>query len=375
MLFADAPRALHDSVLVARLRQAGCVVIGKTNTPEFGWTSQTSNALFGATRNPWNLDHSSGGSSGGSAAALAAGMVPLATGSDGGGSIRIPSAACGLSGFKPSFGRVPDGGPTPPGWLSLSAKGPMARSVADIVTALDVVVGPDPSDLSALPRPEAPWGETLVDPHLPARVGWCPTLGYFPPDPEVRSACERALSVLDELGVEVIEIDGPFQEDCVDEWLEIVGACLARSLGHLREHPRFGEVDPVLGLLIEGGLGQDAVTLVRALDLAHQLNLALVEQFHRVRLLLSPTTAGVAPRIDLGGFGLVDGVEDFNWVRYTYPFNMTRSPAGSVCVGRSSTGVPIGLQLIGPQHGDQVVLRAMAALEQAIGFDELAPLA
>ena len=374
VLFAEAPSATSDSLLIARLRQAGCVVIGKTNTPEFGWTSRTENALFGLTRNPWNLEHTSGGSSGGSAAALAAGMVPLATGSDGGGSLRIPSSACGLSGFKPSFGRVPDGGPRPPAWLSLSSKGPMARRVGDLVTALDVVVGPDPSDLASLPRPEASWPDALFEPHLPARVAWCPTLGFAPLDREVRDACEAALGLLDERGVEVVEIDGPFGEDCVEPWLAIVGACLARSVGHLVEHPRYEETDPVLRLLIEGGLRQSAVQLVHALDVAHQLNLSLIDLFHDVRLLLSPTTAGVAPRNDLGGLGLINGEEDLNWVRNTYPFNLTRSPAGTVCVGLSSTGVPIGLQVVGPQHADQVVLRAMAALEEMIGFDQLAPL-
>jgi Asp-tRNA(Asn)/Glu-tRNA(Gln) amidotransferase A subunit family amidase len=374
VLFAEAPSASSDSLLVARLRQAGCVVVGKTNTPEFGWTSHTENALFGLTRNPWNPEHTAGGSSGGSAAALAAGMVPLATGSDGGGSLRIPSSACGLSGFKPSFGRVPDGGPRPPGWLSLSSKGPMAKDVTDLVTALDVVVGPDPSDLASLPRPEASWPDALFEPHLPARVAWCPTLGFAPLDREVRDACENALGGLEELGVEVVEVDGPFGEDCVDEWLTIVGACLARSVGHLVEHPRYAETDPVLRLLIEGGLQQSAVDLVHALDVAHELNLSLIELFHDVRLLLSPTTAGVAPRNDLGGLGLINGEEEINWVRNTYPFNLTRSPAGTVCVGLSSTGVPIGLQVVGPQHADQVVLRAMAALEEMIGFDQLAAL-
>jgi Asp-tRNA(Asn)/Glu-tRNA(Gln) amidotransferase A subunit family amidase len=374
LLFADEPVATADSILVARLRQAGCVVIGKTNTPELGWTSKTDNPLFGLTHNPWNLEHSPGGSSGGSAAAVAAGMVPLATGSDGGGSLRIPSSACGLSGFKPSFGRVPDGGPTPPGWLSLSSKGPMARSVHDLVAALDVVVGPDPSDLAALPRPDASWRDAIVQAHLPARVAWCPTLGFSPVDGEFRAACEDALGILDDLGIEVVEIDGPFAEDCLDAWLVIVGACLARSVGHLTGHRRYEETDPVLRMLIEGGLSQSAVSLVAALDVAHELNLRLVELFHSVRLLLCPTTAGVAPRNDLGGLGLINGVEDANWVRLTYPFNMTRSPAGTVCVGRAASGVPIGLQIVGPQHADQVVLRAMAALEEAIGFDELARL-
>src|SRR5207302_8804601 len=144
-----APR---DSILVARLRAQGCVVVGKTNTPELGHYADTVNALFGSTLNPWDLAHSPGGSSGGSAAAIAAGMVPLATGSDGGGSIRIPSAACGLTGLKPSLGRVPSAGVAPPGWTHLSTKGVMARRIADVAAALDVVRGPHPHDLRSLPH-------------------------------------------------------------------------------------------------------------------------------------------------------------------------------------------------------------------------------
>src|SRR5690606_15337620 len=139
--------ARRDSILVERLRAAGCIVVGKTNTPEHGHKADTTNDLFGPTRNPWNLGKSAGGSSGGTAAALAAGMVPLATGSDGGGSIRIPSAVCGLTGMKPSLGRVPAGGPDAPGWGDLSTKGPMARRIRDVTLALDAVVGPDPTDL------------------------------------------------------------------------------------------------------------------------------------------------------------------------------------------------------------------------------------
>ena len=148
--FADGPASVSNSPLVARLVAAGCVVVGKTNTPELGWTSDTDNRVFGPTLNPWNLDHSPGGSSGGSAAAIASGMVPLATGSDGGGSIRIPSSCCGLSGMKPSLGRVPSGGAEAPDWHHLSTRGPMARRLADVVAALDVVVGPDPTDLRSL---------------------------------------------------------------------------------------------------------------------------------------------------------------------------------------------------------------------------------
>ena len=366
------PPAVHDSVLVERLRAAGAVVVGKTNLPEYGWSAHTANARFGATRNPWQLDRSAGGSSGGSAAAVAAGMVPLATGSDGGGSIRIPSACCGLSGIKPSHGRVPAGGRGGSDWLDLSSKGVLARRIADVVTALDVVVGPEPTDLRSLPRPEANWRDALVSPHLPARVAWCPSLGYAEVDTEVLTTCERALRALEALGTDVVEVDAVFDTDPLDVWLTIVGPCLLRTLQPYEEH--WDRLTPVLALIADGARSISATQLVRALDRCHEMNLRLVTLFHGVRLLVAPTTAGVAPPISLEGRGIVNGVEDPNWVRLTYPFNLTRSPAATVPVGLTGDGVPVGLQLVGPQHGDLVVLRSAAALEEAIGFDEVAPL-
>src|ERR1700722_10429333 len=214
-LHAGDPPATADDPFVARMRAAGCVVVGKTNTPEFGWMGNTTNSVFGPSLNPFDHSRGPGGSSGGAAAALAAGMVPLATGSDGGGSIRIPSACCGLAGMKPSLGRVPSGGPNPPSWPGLSAKGPMARRMADVVHALDVVVAPEPTDLRSLPRPEASWLAALDNAHLPARVLWSPTLGYATVDAEVMAVCERALAVLEGLGTEVITVDSVFDVDPV----------------------------------------------------------------------------------------------------------------------------------------------------------------
>ena len=223
-VLADAPPSTVDSPFVARLRAAGCVIVGKTNMPEFAWSSNTSNALFGPTVNPFNPDHGPGGSSGGSAAALAAGMVPLATGSDGGGSIRLPSACCGLSGMKPSLGRVPGGGPTPQSWIDLSTSGPMARRIGDVVTALDVAVGPDPTDLRSLPRPEASWLAALDDAHVPMRVAWAPTLGYATVDAEVLAICELAVEVLESFGAEVTVLDTVFDPEPVSEFVTLMGA-------------------------------------------------------------------------------------------------------------------------------------------------------
>ena len=370
VLFADDPPAEHDSILVARLRAAGAIVVGKTNTPELGHKGDTVNALFGATSNPWNLEHSPGGSSGGTAAAIAAGMVPLGTGSDGGGSIRIPSSCCGLSGMKPSLGRVPSGGPRPPDWIDLSTRGPMARRIADVVAALDVAVGPDPSDLRSLPRPEASWPATLNDPKVPSNIAWSPTLGYAPLDDEVRAICTRAVEVLVSLGAEVTEVPVVFEEDPVVDWLTLVSSYCVRTLSPFRDTEAWQKVDPLLAAMVDHATSRtSAADLVRATDACHTLNLRLVELFHDVRILATPTCAGAPPPRSLDGAGLINGAQEANWVRFTYPFNMTRSPAATVCVGMTSLGLPVGLQLVGPQHADLVVLRTAAALEAAVGFD------
>jgi aspartyl-tRNA(Asn)/glutamyl-tRNA(Gln) amidotransferase subunit A len=374
-IFAGGAAVTTDSPFVARLKAAGCVVVGKTNTPELGWKADTVNMVFGATSNPWNTENSVGGSSGGSAAALAAGMVPLATGSDGGGSVRIPSSCCGLSGVKPSLGRVPSGGREPPGWHLLSTKAPMARRMADVVSALDVVVGPDPTDLSSLPRPEASWLAALEDAKVPTKIAWSPTLGYAPVDKEVLTLCGRAMEVLGSLGTEVVEVESVFDEDPVRDWLMLVLAHNLRTLGRYRGTDAWEKVDPLLAAQLDWAVENvSPVDVIEALDSCHRLNLRLVELFREVRLLVTPTCAGPPPPRALDGSGIINGEVDANWVRFTYPFNMTRSPAASVCVGLSSGGLPVGLQLVGPQHADLVVIRSAAALEGAIGFDELAPI-
>jgi Asp-tRNA(Asn)/Glu-tRNA(Gln) amidotransferase A subunit family amidase len=369
-LFADAPPAVDDSILVARLRAAGCVIVGKTNTPEFGWKGATDNALFGPTRNPWNLERSPGGSSGGSAAAVMAGMVPLATGSDGGGSIRIPSAACGMSGLKTSLGRVPAGGPNPPGWPELSTKGVMARRIRDVVTALDVVVAPDQSDLRSLPKPDVSWTRSIEEISPPHRVAWSPTLGYASVDREVLAVCERAVRTLEDLGTEVVPVDVVFDEDPATTWLALVNTFHQRTLDPHRESPAWGTVDPDLVAEVERTRAKvQAVDVARAIDTTHRLNLRLVELFHRVSLLVTPTLAGQTPRV--GESGKINDEPDANWIGFTYPFNLTRSPAGTVCAGFTSDGMPVGLQVIGPQHADVAVLRLLTLMEDALAIDQL----
>ena len=361
----DLPPATSDSILVARLKQAGAVVVGKTNTPEQAWKADTTNGWGGATVNPWNPERTAGGSSGGSAAAVAAGLVPMATASDGGGSIRIPAAVCGLTGFKPSLGRIPAGGPHPPGWLDLSSKGVLTNRIADALVALDVAVAPDPTDLRSLPAPDAPWSAALAEPGVPLRVAWSPTLGYADNvDPEILAACQRAVDLLANLGAEIEEVPTIFDDDPGLPWFTIVAPCNERTLAPLREGVQWALVDPGLAETADYGRTVTGPDVVRALDTAHTLNLRLVEVFRRSSLLLTPTVAGQTPM--LGAF-------DPFWVRFTYPFNLTRSPAGTVCAGFTSDAMPIGLQVVGPQHGDVVVLRALALLESALALDTVPP--
>jgi len=235
------------------------------------------------------------------------------------------------------------------------------------------VVGPEATDLRSLPRPEANWPAVLDDPHVPARVAWSPTLGYAAVDAEVLEICERAISVLETLGADVVEVETVFAEDPVSDWLTFVGSCLLRTLDPHRDHTAWNDMDPILRYIAEEASQTTAIDLVRIFDECHRMNLALVELFHDVRLLVTPTTAAAAPPLALEGSAIINGDLDPNWVKFTYPFNMTRSPAATVCAGLTSSGVPVGLQLIGPQHADLVVLRSAAALEAALGFDELAP--
>jgi aspartyl-tRNA(Asn)/glutamyl-tRNA(Gln) amidotransferase subunit A len=322
--------------------------------------------------NPWDRSRSAGGSSGGSAAALAAGMVPLATGSDGGGSIRIPAAICGLSGFKPSLGRVPVGGPTPPAWADLSAKGPMTRRVRDAATVLDAVVGPDPTDLRSLPRPRAAWRPQLDEPNAPLKVAWSPTLGYAPVDPGVAAACQAAVDRLSDAGCEVTEVPSVFPEDPVGPWLVLTAVAHLRTFGDLRGTPEWELLDPAIRHgIVQAADRTAAVDVLAAQDACHQLNQTLTTLLHDVSFLVSPVVAARVPAP--GEMGTIDGTPDPNWVRFTYPFNLTRSPAGTVPVGTTDDGLPVGLQLVGAQHADAAVLRAMAFLEDVVGVDAVAP--
>ena len=371
MHLRDAPPVTADSTEVARLRAAGAVIVGKTNTPEFGCMGDTYNPVFGATWNPWNLSRSPGGSSGGTGAAIASGMVPAGTGSDGGGSIRIPSAMCGLSGIKTSQGRVPSG-PPPPGLLDLSCVGPMARRIRDVAYCLDAVVGPHPSDLRSLPAPTESWRRALDDPPLPKRVLWVPSFDGEPVDAEILASCAAAVERLASQGVEVVEA-GTLFDKASDAFLPLfLGGLIGPASEPLFGTPAWDDVTDLLAVALEDAFERVTVASVsEARQQAGRLSMHLAEVMTGFDAMLLPTMAGQTPVV--GGDGTINGVETENWIRFTPLANLTRRPAGTVCCGFTEDGMPVGLQVLGHQVDDVGVLETLAVLEDLLDLDPIAP--
>ncbi len=371
MHLRDTPPVTEDSTEVARLRAAGAVIIGKTNTPEFGCMGDTYNPLFGATWNPWNPSRSPGGSSGGTGAAIASGMVPVGTGSDGGGSIRIPSSMCGLSGIKTSQGRVPSG-PPPPGLLDLSCVGPMARRIRDVAFCLDAVVGPHPSDLRSLPAPTESWRRALDSPRPPERVLWAPSFDGEPVDAEILATCAAAVERLAAQGVEVVEA-GTLFDTASDAFLPLfLGGLIGPAYAPLFGTPAWDDVTDLLAVALEEAFERATVASVaEARQEAGRLSMQLADVMAGFDAMLLPTMAGQTPVV--GGDGSINGVETENWIRFTPLANLTRRPAGTVCCGFTDDGMPVGLQVLGHQVDDVGVLETLAVLEDLLDLDPIAP--
>ncbi len=377
-LHADAPPAAADSSMVAALRAAGCIVVGKTNTPEDGHTADTDNKVTGRTLNPLDHARSPGGSSGGSAAALAAGMVPLATGSDGGGSIRIPAALCGMSGFKPTNGVVA-AGPAPPGSNLLSSRGPMALTSVDIALALSVCVdgnaGIDPfasptvdgnalvalrpADLQSFVSSRNPDGS-----RRPLRVAWVIS-DALDVDDEIADVTARAVATLAAAGVDVRQRHTLFAQDRTMAWWALWTAAMANRHQQLRDTPQWDLLWPDVQAMVSWGIDRvTAADVTSALDDCWNANNDVTTALGDADVLVLPTVAGQTPFA--GRFGTVNGVESASWVRFTYPFNMTRHPAGTVVSGHTADGMPVGLQVVGRHHHDVDVLSVMALFEQLL---------
>lgn len=370
-------RPRGDSVQVARLKRAGAIVVGKTNTPEFGYTGLTKNLLFGVTRNPWNLDRTPGGSSGGSAAAIASGMVPLVTGSDGGGSVRIPACYVGAFGLKPSYGRVPVGAREPGNmlpWVDTVCYGPITRTVRDGALFLDAVAGPDPSDPDSLPAPAASYESVLERIPRRCKIAVSKTLGYGLVQRDVWREVEAAVTVFADLGHDVEYVDDVLP-DLGIEWAMV---CAAETYALLAPYVEKHRAEWGRAFLegLERGREVTPAFVGAAQKKRALLNEALARIFDRHELLLTPTlptdafaAAGPFPR-DIDGVPIPTAL---GAVAFTYPFNLSGHPAGTVRAGFTDAGLPAGLQIVGPRHRDELVLQAAYAFEQAAPWNDRWP--
>jgi aspartyl-tRNA(Asn)/glutamyl-tRNA(Gln) amidotransferase subunit A len=351
----------EDAPSTARLREAGAVLVGKTTTPEFAWKGVTDSALTGVTRNPWDPALTAGGSSGGAGAAVAAGMCPLATGTDGGGSVRIPGSFCGVFALKPTYGRIPLFPPSPFG--TLSHAGPMTWTVRDAALMTDVMSRPDSRDWSQLPPPERSFLDGLEDGVAGLRIAFSPALGYVDVDPEVAAAVRSAVGVFAELGARVEEVDPGF-DDPLEAFDVLWYAGLAKVLeGYPAE--RRTEVEPAVVEVAALGEGYSATDYLEAVAQRMALGVRMGAFHETYDLLLTPTTPIAAFE---AGREVPPGWPHERWqtwTPFTYPFNLTQQPAATVPCGFTSAGLPVGLQVVGPRHADARVLRACRAFEQA----------
>lgn len=356
----DAPMP-ENAPIVDRLLEAGAVPLGKTTMPEYGWKGLGDSPLHGPARNPWNTGMTTGGSSGGAAAAAALNIGVMHVGTDGAGSVRIPAGFCGVFGLKPTYGRVPAYPPSPFGIVAHI--GPLTRSVRDAALMMSVAARPDPRDITGTTLPAPDYRVGLEDGVKGMRVAWSPRLGYVERlDPEVEALAAAAARAFEELGAVVEEADPGFPDP-----VEILnGLWRVGAWSVLRAIPeeRWGEMDPgfvAMGLKGKAISGSDYVASASARG---ALSLAMHRFHERYDLLLTPTLATPAFAVNHdtppdGRFG-----DDWlGWTPYSYPFNLTLQPAASVPCGLTRDGLPVGLQIVGPLHRDDLVLRAARAIE------------
>ena len=355
-----------DSIVVERVKASGAIILGKTNTPEFGQSGTTENKLGEPCRNPWNTERTPGGSSGGAAAALAAGLCTLSMGTDGGGSVRIPASFTGLFGIKPTQGRVPRfGGYGRPSANHFSQSGPITRTVADSALLLQVIAGPDTRDVTSI-REQAPdFSANLGAGVKGMRLAWSSNLGYAAVDPEVIEVTKKAAMAFTGMGASVddakLQLEDPFET-----FWNVFSTAAYTSYGHLLADRRDDLSD--IGLMsIEHGQQTTGADMSRAIYEVDRLGRRLEEFFEDFDLLLTPTMAVPAFPIEqrpsvIGG----KTVEPFwGFLPFTYPINISGQTASSVPCGFSSDGMPIGLHIVGPRGSEAKVLQASAAFEQA----------
>lgn len=359
--------ATTDGIVTERSKAAGAIITGKTNTPHYGHKDMTDNLLGEPCRNPWNLERTPGGSSGGAAAAVAAGMGPLAHGSDGAGSIRIPAALSGVFGMKASFGRVPNW-PNPDIWTGRTHQGPLTRTVTDGALFLQALAGPDPRDPLSIDNPPDDYLAAVAAPldALPGlRVAWSEDLGYAAVDPEVRQLTRGAAQRFSDFGCHVEAVDPGWEDPRDTGGLAWYVSFAARLGEQYQRQPEWFE--PSLAEMIEAGFRASGVDYVNtSLQRTHYQQEAQ-RFFTKYDLLLTPQMPLGAWPVDQPP-ATIEGKPTpsmFDRLSFTFPLNMTGQPAASVPCGFTSEGLPVALQIVGRWHADTLVLQAAAAFEQA----------
>ena len=368
LLYADSVPT-EDAPVVERLEAAGAILLGKTNTPEFGWKATTDNRLFGPTRNPWNLSRTAGGSSGGAGAAVAAGLGPLAIGTDGGGSVRIPATFCGIFGLKATFGLVPA---YPPSYAeALSHTGPLTRTVRDAALMLNVIAGPDPRDRNTFPIGPVDFLEGIDRGIAGLRVAWSPNLGHGLVASEALASAERAARRFSALGCAVEEA-APSVGDFDRPWQLLFYSAIAAGL---QTQPAGWQekIDPGLLALIQSIRGASALDLAAAYQTRAQISDAVRRFFERYDLLLTPSFAVPPWPIDRDAASTDTWPMSEETAQLTQLFNLTGQPAATVPCGWTADGLPLGLQIVGRRHEDALVLRAAAAFEALAPWGERRP--
>ncbi|RLG58932.1 amidase [Candidatus Geothermarchaeota archaeon] len=363
----------EDAIVVERVREAGAVIIGKTNLPEFGLVAITDNPLFGPTRNPWDRERTPGGSSGGSAVAVATGLGPISIGNDGGGSIRIPASFCGVYGFKPSNGVVPNY-PSLPLFIGLATDGPITRYVIDAGLIMDVISGPDYHDKSTYGIPKMKFLDELNKTVEDAKIAYSPDLGYATVDPEIEEKVREAAFRFSEFGFEVEEIrlDIPNLEN--ELTLKVIAEIYTFFRDRLEEW-KMVAFKPYLTFLTMA----EYITFsdyIRIMDKSNELWLKMMGLFKSYDYLVTPTVAITAFKIEDGmGPDSIAGkpIGPIGWMPFTYPFNFTGQPAASIPVGLDKNGLPIGMQVVGRPYDDIGVLRLSKLYEERYSWHSLKP--
>lgn len=371
--FTYGSRAFADNIgevdyfVVGQLKAAGCIILGKTTTPEFGGRPVTDYGLHGITRNPWDLERNSGGSSGGAASALAAGLCSISHGTDGGGSVRIPASCCGVVGFKPSRGRISLGPILSEGWAGLAQQGVLARTVADAAAGLDAMCGHLPGDPYWAESPPQPFLDSVTAPAGSLRIAFT-TKADSRIDPEV-SACVQAIAKLCEsLGHQVTEAS-PDTRDLRATHKVITQVGIATN--PVKDTT---VLDPLNQLAFQAAGAVSGVDYARAVNRMRSICRSVIAFWDRYDVLITPTLTKPAPKIgELGADPATARDENLDWLTFTYPYNSTGQPAISLPLGVTQGSLPIGVQLVGPPRGDQLILALAGELEAAAPWSDRRP--